>query len=262
MISKINYNGNLYVVGEPIALSDTVDGIIYVPLDDVEAWKELNQDKNIVGYNYNVKRVTQDEFLPTEVTAESAESGIINIFEGQKLNRIVISKKIWKGHNGNMLSFPFDISVKELKEALAPVEIYGIYYSTGFESHVTFKEDHTINNGTFALLNDESITDSTIIKAGTPFGFTIDEEGSVVQATDHLEFKNKTIHLLNMVQKPCKSDGWYLVGSMVKQHPNTGLATCPQMLAVGNNGGFSKGNIQTANIAAFSAWLEYRGEFE
>ena len=263
MISKISYNGNLYVVGEPITLNDTVEGNIFVPIDDVEAWKSLNQDKNIVGYNFNVKRVTQEEFLPKVINGESTVNDVINLFDGQIVDEITIEKKSHQGHNGNFYSFPFDIQIRELTDQIKALggSVDGIYYASGCESHVVFNEDHTISKNTFYLINDESITEDTIIKAGKPFGILINETSSIGVFMEEMKFYNKKIKLYNKVSNPCKTDGWYLVSSGVKQHPITGLSTSPQFLAVGSNGSFSKGNIQTANIGAFSAWLEYRGNF-
>lgn len=271
MISKISYNNDLYVVGEPIALSDTVDGIIYVPLDDVEVWKELNQGKNIEGYNYNVKRVTQDLFLPTEVTATSTDYNIINLFDGQICKEITITKTMHRGTSNcnNFITFPFDVTLKEIAIVLNNIP-FNVYQSKDFMINCPVLENGKWGNGQL-MRNSVTYPESTIIKAGKPIILSLDEDNPTHTLSPYnLKFYNKKIDLKNNLcaeKLPTEFpnddrkgvDGWYFVGSVVKQKANsTGLSTAIQGIVIGT-AGISNINMATGNLNAFSGQLEYRG---
>jgi hypothetical protein len=259
MISKISYNNDLYVVGEPIALSDTVQGNIYVPIDDVEVWKELNQGKNIEGYNYNVKRVTQDVFLPDSVTFTSANIGEYNVMDGQTCD-FEFTKKCHNAYNVNskyinFMTFPFDYTVNEMKEALEGHEIE-LKRFKGIETFEIYE------NGTVHEINvnlGESLNDNEIIKAGHPIILLIDKDESTHTLSNYtFRFKNKKIVLNDIVSEHIQHD-WYFVGNIAKNKANcTGLATATNTLIIGSNG-YQFGTA-TANLGACGGFLEYRGE--
>lgn len=269
MISKISYNNDLYVVGEPIALGDAVDGIIYVPLDDVAEWKELNQGKNIEGYNYNVKKVTQDIFLPTVTTIVSNDYDILNIFDGQYCSEITFSKKMVTHQLNyarymNFLCFPFDSSVGEIKSKFGEHTI-NIYSPSDFKVlKLNINENGEFGgNITYSLpiSDSDGLAEDTIIKAGTPFILVIDRNSpsySLLQFD--LVFKNKKIVLNQHAEKKIGTDNFYMIGELCKEriHNVTGKSTASNYIIIGAQG-VTKG-IQTVTVNYGGAFIEYRGE--
>lgn len=76
MLKQAKYNNNLYVI-EKIPyeiIEDTDVDIIYVPIDSVDGYKELNPSLSITGYDYGTIRVGREPFqdyLEVICTSES-----------------------------------------------------------------------------------------------------------------------------------------------------------------------------------------------
>ena len=76
MLTQAKYNGNLYVIEKtPYQITEDTDAnIIYVPMDSVDGYRELNENLPIVGYGYSTIKVNRLPFmdaLETIVTTES-----------------------------------------------------------------------------------------------------------------------------------------------------------------------------------------------
>lgn len=76
MLTQAKYNGDLYVIEKtPYQITEDTDAnIIYVPMDSVDGYRELNENLPIVGYGYSTIKVNRLPFmdaLETIVTTES-----------------------------------------------------------------------------------------------------------------------------------------------------------------------------------------------
>lgn len=76
MLTQAKYNGDLYVIEkEPYQITaDTDANIIYVPMDSVEGYKELNPNLPIIGYGYSTIRVNREPYLDSLETIVTTES--------------------------------------------------------------------------------------------------------------------------------------------------------------------------------------------
>lgn len=76
MLTQAKYNGDLYVIEkEPYTISaDTDANIIYVPMDSVDGYKELNPNLPIIGYGYSTIRVNREPYLDSLETIVTTES--------------------------------------------------------------------------------------------------------------------------------------------------------------------------------------------
>lgn len=76
MLIQAKYNGDLYVIEkEPYQITaDTDANIIYVPMDSVDGYKELNPNLPIIGYGYSTIRVNREPYLDSLETIVTTES--------------------------------------------------------------------------------------------------------------------------------------------------------------------------------------------
>lgn len=76
MLTQAKYNGDLYVIEkEPYTISaDTDANIIYVPMDSVDGYRELNPNLPIIGYGYSTIRVNREPYLDSLETIVTTES--------------------------------------------------------------------------------------------------------------------------------------------------------------------------------------------
>lgn len=76
MLKQAKYNNNLYIIEKiPYEITEDTDvDIIYVPMDSVDGYKELNSSLQITGYDYGTIRVGREPFqdyLEVICTSES-----------------------------------------------------------------------------------------------------------------------------------------------------------------------------------------------
>lgn len=76
MLTQAKYNGDLYVIEkEPYQITaDTDANLIYVPMDSVDGYRELNPNLPIIGYGYSTIRVNREPYLDSLETIVTTES--------------------------------------------------------------------------------------------------------------------------------------------------------------------------------------------
>lgn len=267
-ISKIEYNGDYYINAEPYVIGGTSGTTYYVPLDYVDSYKALsgNSGLTIEGYNYNVKRVTQDVMFPTS-GAINTSTGVTNFFLGQRFNTITLTKSLHCGgiYHINFMCLPFETSIGELKQVLNVEEI-----SVSYKPYILtpiFKNNLQFYDGKFNY-TDEVEDDYFIIKAGKPFVMSLGNTADTHTLQSYtMVFHNKTITALDGSEFPIAHpadkdtiDGWYMVGNIAKYKANyTQKATCSTPLGITSQG---VGVLNTnANLGQCGAIIEYRNQF-
>lgn len=258
MIQKTTYNNNLYVKGAPIEITDTVSGNYYVPLDNVEDFKRLNPNKNIIGYNYNVKRVFQDDFLPLNPSS-------INLldtqayFDGQNVESITIVKNIYpqfEDPNKLMINFfalPFDSTVGEIKEEIEKnIGIQKFCLPKDVRMHdITWSG--TEMDYVHMALEDSGLKDDYIIKAGYPF-FIVPDSGTQITS---LTFYNKKIKLNHFYEIKLGGKDFYAVSTMYRC--NAGKANTSNTVMMYGSKGPAISDINKLTCGGNSCFIEYRG---
>ena len=199
-------------------------------------------------------------------TIENPAIGELNVQDGDYFDRISIQKKLTIGGTGNsaysnIMCFPFDITINELREALLPYKLHYIYFSS--EMSCSRKVDNQGNiiwsEGNLST-NSQLKDDNLIIQSGKPFVVQVSVNDSKQILSTTLTFKNKTISIKNsLIQENVPQSDWYFVGTPFKVSATiTGLSTASQIMAI-SNGSIVRGNISTVNMAMCSGWFEYRG---
>lgn len=273
MISKVTYNGDVYIGAEPYNFNGTSGITYYVPIDYLDAFRELNEGMTIKGINYNVKRVTQDEFLSTSVALDSEAANVLNVFDGQVCD-VQFTKKLhnnWSTNRNyfNFISFPFEATVKEYKNSIEghTVELIRIKNNLVF-TDFTINNNGQINNMYFNFKNGgEFMSDDEIIKAGDMVILLVDPDSETHTLTNYtFIFKNKKIDIQTLKEFKVGINGpiletankWYAVSNIPKTPLNaSNKSTASQMVTI-TSSGLGKSN-STATVGACGGWLEYRG---
>lgn len=274
MISKVTYNGDVYIGAEPYNFNGTSGITYYVPIDYLDAFKELNEGMTIKGINYNVKRVTQPEFLANSVTLDSEAANVLNVFDGQVCD-VQFTKKLhnnWSTNRNyfNFISFPFEATAKEYKNSIEghTVEIIRVKNNLVFTSF-TVNENREINNMYLNFKNGgEFMSDEEIVKAGDVVILLVDPDSETHTLSSYtFNFKNKKIDIqtLREFKVPVSGDNvfggcnkWYAVSNIPKTPLNaTGKSHATQMITI-TSSGLGKSN-NTATVGACGGWIEYRG---
>lgn len=273
MISKVTYNGDVYICAEPHDFHGISGTTYYVPIDYVDAFKELNEGMTIKGINYNIKRITQPEFLSNIVTLNSEDINVLNVFNEQVCD-IEFTKKLhnyWSTNPTyiNFISFPFEASVKEYKNSIEghTVELIRVEDNLVF-TQFTVNDNRQINNIYFNFKNGgEFMSDEEIVKAGDMVILLVDPDSESHTLTNYtFNFKNKKIDIQTLKEFHVPVSGnvfggankWYAISNIPKTPINsTGKSHATQMVTI-TSSGLGKSN-SNAICGACGGWIEYRG---
>ena len=259
MIQKTTYNNDLYIKGEPCEITDTVTGVYYVPLDYIEGFKQLNPDKAILGHNYNVKRVNQDEFLPLNPTSINVMN-TQSYFDDQRVDSITLIKNVYPKFDDpdkvmiNFFALPFDCTVGEIREKIEEkigiekfclpkdIRLYNITWNGTEMTHVHAEE------------TDSGLKDEYIIKAGYPF-FIVPDAGTQITS---LTFYDKKIKLNHYHEVKIGGKDFYAVSTLWRCNAGTDKRSSNSVLMYGKSGP-AIADVNRLTVGGNSCFIEYRG---
>lgn len=199
-------------------------------------------------------------------TIENPTIGEVNVQDGDYFDRISVQKKIYTGNNNNngyvnILCFPFDITVNELREALNGHKLTFICFGSNVNISAIQVNSQGLINSVKISLQSTLYDGTTIISAGTPIVICVDFRNSSPSSSIFtLTFKNKTININNsLISSQTTNSNCYLVGSPFRSTVDaTGLSTGTNVLFC-SSGAIVKSVSMSSNVATCSGWIEYRG---
>ena len=201
-------------------------------------------------------------------TIENPSIGEVNVQNGDYFDRISLQKNISIGSGrNNILSFPFDVTINELREAFYPYKIDKVKFASDLTCGIKVDSQGVItrdswNSDNIRTIANYSKKDGTlIIPAGKPFMLLVNVKDEFQKIAMTLTFKNKTIVINNsLISENIPQTDWYFVGTPFKNKTNaTGLYTASESdFVIISNGTFYRSqSLSTA--ATCSGWFEYRG---
>ena len=199
-------------------------------------------------------------------TIENPAVGEVNVQNGDYFDIISLPRSINIGKSrSNILCFPFNITINELREAFYPYRVGNVKFASDYICNFKVDSQGIITRESWNADNLHSIDNyqkkdgTLIIPAGKPFFVEVNIADEYQKIAMTLTFRNKTIVIQNsLVQENIPQSNWYLVGTPFKiKSDATQLSTASNVIGI-SNGIIVRANLG-ASIASFAGWLEYRG---